>query len=193
MIVALELPLKVATIIVGCIFSILFSDFGARGPISTPTPPIVALIEFFHADAVASVHPLPVSWYSISSLWVYLCSCMHIKSTLWSIADTVSSGSCPILFKVLTLNVAIWIECLHFSNFCFSLSSVADFSNTEQDLSRTRSFSTSAKSYAVWTGGLSVGHGNLSMAVFILIYRSHPYRWAVVVPRSNYLILAVEP
>ena len=41
----------------------------------------------------------------------------------------VSSGSCPIPFKVLTLNVAIYIVRLHFSNFC--LSSVADFSNTE--------------------------------------------------------------
>ena len=45
-------------------------------------------------------------------------------------ADAASSGSCPILFKVLTLNVAICIVCLHFSNFC-CLSSVADFSNTE--------------------------------------------------------------
>ena len=44
-------------------------------------------------------------------------------------ADAVSSGSCPILFNVLTLNVAICIVLLHFSKFC--LSSVADFSNTE--------------------------------------------------------------
>ena len=61
MIVALGLPLKVATIILSCIFSVLFSDFRARGPISIPTPPIVALTEFFHTDAVANVHPLPVS------------------------------------------------------------------------------------------------------------------------------------
>ena len=45
----------------------------------------------------------------------------------------------------------------------------------------------------VCTGGLSVGHGNLLMDIFILIYRRHPYRWAAVVPRSSYLILAVEP
>ena len=44
-------------------------------------------------------------------------------------ADAVSSGSCPILFKVLMLNVAICVVRLHFSN--FHLSSVADFSNTE--------------------------------------------------------------
>ena len=43
MIVALGLSLKVATIILGCIFSMLFSDFRACGPISIPTPPIVAL------------------------------------------------------------------------------------------------------------------------------------------------------
>ena len=41
----------------------------------------------------------------------------------------VSSGSCPIFFKVLTLNVAICIIHWHFSN--FYLNSVADFLNTE--------------------------------------------------------------
>ena len=55
---------------------------------------------------------------------------MHIISVLCSTVDAASSGSCLILFKVLTLNVAICIVCLHFSNFC-CLSSVADFSNTE--------------------------------------------------------------
>ena len=99
------------------------------GPISIPTLPIVALTEFYHADAETNVYPLSVSWYLISSLWMYLCSCMHIMSILWSIREAVSSGSCPILFKVLTLNVAICIVLLHFSHFCFSLSSVADFSN----------------------------------------------------------------
>ena len=93
-----------------------------------PTPPTVALTEFFYGDVVASFHPLPVSWYLISSLCVYLCSWMHIMSISCSTADAVSSGSWPIQFKVLTLNVAICIVCLHFSSFC--LSSVADFSNT---------------------------------------------------------------
>ena len=55
---------------------------------------------------------------------------MHIMSILCSTADAVSSVSCPILFKVLTLNVSICIVYLHFSSFCY-LSSVADFSNTE--------------------------------------------------------------
>ena len=130
MIVALGLPLKVATIILGCILSMLLSDFNALGPISIPTPPTVALTEFFRADTVASVHTLPVSWYLISSLCVYLCSCMHIMSILCSTADAVSSGSWPILFKVQTLNVTICIVGFHFSSFC-CLSSVADFSNTE--------------------------------------------------------------
>ena len=44
MIVALGWPLKVATIILGCILSMLFSDFCDRGPIRISTPPIVALI-----------------------------------------------------------------------------------------------------------------------------------------------------
>ena len=115
MIVALGFPLKVATLQLGCILSMLFSDFKAIGPISIPTPPTVALTE---------------SWYLISSLCVNLCSWMHIMSLLCSTDDAVSSGSCPILFKVLTLNVAICIVCLFFSNFC-CLSSEADFSNTE--------------------------------------------------------------
>ena len=55
---------------------------------------------------------------------------MHIMSILCSTADAINSGSCPILFKVLMLNVAICSVCLHFSSFCH-LSSVADFSNTE--------------------------------------------------------------
>ena len=95
----------------------LLSDFEALGPIRIPIPPTMALTEFFHADTVASVHPLPVSWYLISLLCVYLCSWMHIMSMLCSMANAVSTGSCPILFKVLVLNVIICIVCLHFSNF----------------------------------------------------------------------------
>ena len=182
MIVALGLPLNVAVIILGWILSMLLSVFIALGPISIPTPPTVALTEFFQADTVASVHSLPVWWYLISSVCVYRCSCMQIMSILCSMADAISSGSWPILFRVLTLNVAICIVCLHFSSFCLSLSSVADFSNTE---ARAPTLFTRAKSDAVYVCGLSVGHGYFSMAVFILIYRSHSYRWAAVVPRSN--------
>ena len=43
-------------------------------------------------------------------------------------ADAVNSGNCPILFKVLALNVTICIVRLHFSK--FYLISVADFLNT---------------------------------------------------------------
>ena len=60
-----------------------------------------------------------------------MCFCMHIMSMIWSIAEAVHSGSCPIQFKVLTLNVAICIVRLHVSHFCFSLSLVADFSNAD--------------------------------------------------------------
>ena len=59
MIVALGFPLNVATIILGCIFSMLLSVFSALGPISNPTPPTAALTEFFHADTVASDQPNP--------------------------------------------------------------------------------------------------------------------------------------
>ena len=167
----------------------LFSVFNALGPRSIPTPPPDALTEFFHADTVTSIHPFPVSWYLISSVCVYRCSCMQIISILCSTADAVSSDSWPILFRVLTLNVAICIVCLHFSSFCLCLSSVADFSNTEARAPTSAGrapFFTRAKSDAVYGSGLSTSHGYLSMAVFVLIYRSHSYRWAAVVPRSNW-------
>ena len=138
MIVALGLPLNVAVIILGWILSMLLSVFIALGPISIPTLPTVALSEFFQADTGVSVHPLPVWWYLISSVCVYRCSCMQIMSILCYTADAISSGSWPILFRVLTLNVAICIVCLHFSSFCLSLGSVADFSNTEARHRRTQ-------------------------------------------------------
>ena len=87
-------------------------------------------------------------------------------------AEAVSSGSWPILFKVLTLNVAICIVLLHFSNYCFNLSSVADFSNTDQgsNLSQTPHFFTRVKSHAVWTSALSMSHGDLLMAMFLFSF-----------------------
>ena len=39
----MRLPLNVANIMLGGIFSMLLSDFSVDGPISIPTPPIVAL------------------------------------------------------------------------------------------------------------------------------------------------------
>ena len=169
----------------------LFSDFRASGPINIPTPLILALKMFSHADAVMNVYPFAVSWYLISLLWMYLHSCMHIMPMLLSIANATRSVSCPIL----RLNIAIYIVRLHFSNSCFSLSSVAVFRTLMSGLQRQQDaplFFTCAKSEGVWRGGFSVGHGNLSMAVLILIYGSHTYKWAAVVPRSNYLILAVK-
>ena len=109
---------------------------------------------------------------------VYLCSWMHIMSMLWFIDDEVSSGNCLILFK---LNVAICIVCLYFSK--FYLSSVANFSNTD---ARAPRFFTHEKCDTVWTCGSAVGIGDRLMVVLIIIYRSHPCRWAAVVPRSNF-------
>ena len=86
---------------------------------------------------------------------------------LCSTADAVSCSSCPILFKVLTLNVAICIVCLHFSNFCCSW--FFKYWCQGSNLSRTRPFFTCMKSNTVFTCGLSVDHGYLLMAVFILI------------------------
>ena len=113
---------------------------------------------------------------------------MHIMSMLWSMADAVSSGSCPILFKVLTLNVAIRIVYLHFSNFCF-LNSVAYLMNTEATTlisSGLTPFLTTRTTmrfgHVVWLWVMVI----FQWLFFFFIYRSHPYRWAAVVPRSNY-------
>ena len=109
-------------------------------------------------------------------------------SMLCSMADAVSSSGWPLLLKVLILYVAICILCLHFSSFC-CLSSVADFLNTEARAPTSAGhapFSPRAKSDLIYICGLRMGHGYLLMAVFILIYRSNPYRWAAVVPRSNW-------
>ena len=48
MIVVLELSLNVATIILGCILSMLLRDFRARRPISILTPPITVLKEVIY-------------------------------------------------------------------------------------------------------------------------------------------------
>ena len=79
----------------------LLIDFKNLNPISIPTPPNVALTELSHTDTVISVHPLPILWYSIFSLCVYLCSWIHIMSMLYSMPNAVSTSSCPVLFKVL--------------------------------------------------------------------------------------------
>ena len=77
--------------------------------------------QFFHVDAETIIHPL--SWYIIStSVWWYLCSCIHIISMLCSTADVVvSSVCCPLLFKVLTLHFTICIVLLHLRNFVWVL------------------------------------------------------------------------
>ena len=60
-IVVLELLLNVATIIFGCIFSMLLSDFRVQGLKNIPTPPVITLTEFFCTDPEINVHPLQVS------------------------------------------------------------------------------------------------------------------------------------
>ena len=166
----------------------LLSYFNALGPISMHSPTTVDLAVFFHADTVASVHPLPVSWYLISSLRVYLCSCIHIMPILCSTADAVSAGSWPIIFKVQTLNVAICIVCLHFSSFC-CLSSVADFSNTESRAPTSAgraSFLPGRRAmpfmYVVWMWVIVI----FRLLFLFSIYRSLSYGWAAVVSQSNW-------
>ena len=165
----------------------LLSDFNALGPIIMGRLLPWHWPSFFHADTVASVHLLSISWYLISLFCVYLCSCMHM-SILCSTADAVNSGSWPILFKVLMLNASICIVCLHFSSFC-CLSSVADFSNTE-----ARAPATAGRApflpvwramqfmYVVWVWVMVI----FRFLFLFSIHRSHSYRWAAVVPWSNW-------
>ena len=88
--------------ILGCIFSMLFSNFRVRGRRTLPIPPMMALTEFFHVDTETNVCPLLVLWYLISSLlWMYLCFFMHKLCILCSGADAVSTDNWPIIFKVL--------------------------------------------------------------------------------------------
>ena len=118
MIIVLGLPLNLATIILGCIFSILLSDFRAKGLRNIPISSTAALTHFLHANAEINVHLLPGSCYFISSSrrWI-LCSCTHTISTLCSSACAVSSGNWSVQSNVLTLNVAICIVLLHLKNY----------------------------------------------------------------------------
>ena len=111
---------------------------------------------------------------------------MQIMSILCSTADAVSSGSWPILFRVLTLNVAIYIVCLYFSSFC--LSSVADFSNTEAraPISAGRAPFLPARRamrfmYVVWVWVMVIFRW---LFLFSSIEATH--RWVAVVARSNW-------
>ena len=99
----------------------------------------------------------------------------NTRSVLCSAADTVSSSSWPVLFKVLTLSDAICTMLLHFSNFCLYMSSVIDFSKTGARTSTCPLF-IRMKGNVVWTYGLCESHANLLMAVFYLINRHHSYR-----------------
>ena len=94
------------------VFSLLFSDFGARELRSIPTPPMATLTEFFHANTVTIVHPIPDSWYFYSSsLWQCLCSCMHMITIFLLVADTVTSCC---WFIVLDITGQQLICCLRF-------------------------------------------------------------------------------
>ena len=129
MIVALGLPLNVAVIILGWILSMLLSVFYRFRSYKHPYPSYCGIDRVFP------------SWYSgqrPSIAYLVIFDIFGVRVSVFLYANYVylmfygwcdKFGSWPILFRVLTLNVAICIVCLHFSSFC--LSSVADFSNTE--------------------------------------------------------------
>ena len=62
------LSLNVTPTILGCISSMLFSDFKTRELKNIPSPPVASLTEFFHADTDTNIHQLAGSRYFSSSL-----------------------------------------------------------------------------------------------------------------------------
>ena len=147
-----------------------------------------------------TLRQLPSSQSLCLTLWLafpsYFRSRRDLKSKpfVWFRAKTDRGIIC--LADHLHSVTAICIVLLHFSNFCFSLSSVADFSNTEAraPTSTGRSLFLPIRrairfGQVVWVWVMVI----FRWLCFILIYRSHPNRWAVGVPRSNYLILIVVP
>ena len=130
MIIALGLLLKVATIILDCILSLIFGNFRACGSIRVPTPPIVALTEFFpciYRDKCQPIAGIVISNIFSMNVSVFLYA-YYVYVMIY--CRSCQLGSWPILFTVLTLNFGISIVRLHFSNFCFSLSSGRILPNT---------------------------------------------------------------
>ena len=129
MIVVLVLTLNIDTIILGCILSMLLSDFRTREAFQF----LLWRNLFMLILRRMSIHfrdrgTLFLLQYD--SINVRVCMlCLHYTPT----ANVVNSSRWPILFKVQTLSVAISTVLLLLSNFCLGLglSSVADFSNTE--------------------------------------------------------------
>ena len=117
----LGLPLNVTHIFFSWISSMLFSDFKAWGLRSIPTPPVAELTEFFHADADTTVHPFLSSWYfSSSSLWYNLCSCMYMIFIFYLAEYHLSSAD-----QCSNVKVAMLIVFWHLSNLGMS----SEFSN----------------------------------------------------------------
>ena len=155
------------------------SDFRPRGPISTATFPSTQM-------------PIQMSIFCLYCGILYLryegnpCSCTHTISILSSITDAISSGSWLILFKILTLNVAICIMHLNLSNFGFC--SVADFLITGRTHPALPARKVMQFDHVVWVWVLVI----FRWLCFILINRRHSNRWVTAVPRLNYLTLAVD-
>ena len=83
-------------------------------------------------------------------------------------ADAVSSGIWPIIIKVLTLSVAI-CPVFEFRSWFFK------HWGQNSNLSRRHPLLTRVKNDAVWIYGLSESHDNLSMPVFYVVNKWHPF------------------
>ena len=117
-------------------------------------------------------------------------------SVLCFAADALSPGNWFTLFKVLTLNAGMWTIFLHQSNFCLSLSSIADFSNTWVRALTSVEHAPCLPMQRVMQFGHMVWIRVLVIFCWLFlcffINRHHSYRLVAVVSWLNYLILAID-
>ena len=110
-------------------------------------------------------------------------------SIFYLTADAVNSGSWFIVFKVLTLKVAIWTIYLHLSK--LSLGYVADFLNTEARAPTSAECIHCLLAWRLmWFGCIILIRVMVIFCwLFFFINGYHPYRRVAVISWLNYLIL----
>ena len=114
-----------------------------------------------------------------------ICDLVLILCLYYAQLQALSVSVVGLFYLVLTLSIAICTVLLYFSSFCLCLSSVADFANTGTKTPTSAPLFYLFEERCGLAFGLSESHGDLSMAVFYLINRRHPYRWVAIVSWLN--------
>ena len=132
---------------------------------------------------------MPIQWLAsincqYRDIWYLRCAyiCVLVCILCLSYVLRPMLSALVVVLFYLRLNVAICIVCLHFSSFC-CLSSVGEFANTGARAPTSAGHAPfSPARRAMW---FECGSWLSFDGCFILFYRSHSYRWAAVVSRSN--------